>query len=560
MSARAEAAGCGIGSEFASETFSLMEQATASKIDVGRYFRILKRRKWWAIIPLMVLIPAVIAIAAMLPARYPAECLLDISATQSEEELSYAVRIDRRHIADAKLEHLKNIMLSYNNVRSLIVGGQGVQTVPGLSEGINKGSEREVEKLVEEIVKDIRITPQGTQYITVSYLGETEAISLGVVTRLVDNFLEEWMRRVKQDMQDALQQRNEELESFRRELELAEKTLRQFREEHLMELLARDPDFLMKRLSDVQERLGEIEWEMNASKQKLAFVKERLESTAEVEETAAIYRKSIKARKLDENIADLEIGLLMMRDAYTEDHPRVRQTKAQIDLLTAERERTEDEKAESTQERNPTYDKLREERIDCEVQIQMLEAERVSKQAIASQLSQDLKRVPSLLEAKSTYETKVQELKGQITESSRKREDARRRYELAQFSRYDAFRKLYVRSSPNRDWKTMIRFAIVGGFIAFAAATTLVVGKEYLDQSFTAVDDARSFLRIPSLGVVPVIMTRRDRRRKRLRWLVCVVTILLLIGAAVAVWFASEPVREFIIGQWNRAMEMIGQR
>ena len=537
-----------------------MEQATASKIDVGRYFRILKRRKWWAIIPLMVLVPAVIAIAAMLPARYPAECLLDISATQSEEELSYAVRIDRRHIADAKLEHLKNIMLSYNNVRSLIVGGQGVQTVPGLSEGINKGSEREVEKLVEEIVKDIRITPQGTQYITVSYLGETEAISLGVVTRLVDNFLEEWMRRVKQDMQDALQQRNEELESFRRELELAEKTLRQFREEHLMELLARDPDFLMKRLSDVQERLGEIEWEMNASKQKLAFVKERLESTAEVEETAAIYRKSIKARKLDENIADLEIGLLMMRDAYTEDHPRVRQTKAQIDLLTAERERTEDEKAESTQERNPTYDKLREERIDCEVQIQMLEAERVSKQAIASQLSQDLKRVPSLLEAKSTYETKVQELKGQITESSRKREDARRRYELAQFSRYDAFRKLYVRSSPNRDWKTMIRFAIVGGFIAFAAATTLVVGKEYLDQSFTAVDDARSFLRIPSLGVVPVIMTRRDRRRKRLRWLVCVVTIVLLIGAAVAVWFASEPVREFIIGQWNRAMEMIGQR
>jgi len=535
-----------------------MEQATPSKIDIGKYIRVLKRRKWWAIVPLLVLIPAVVAIAAVLPAKYPAECVLDISASQSEEELDYAVRINRRAIAENKLEHLTNIMLSYGNVRKLIVGGPDSRPVPGLAEGIDTTDESEVEKLVQKIIEDVRVTPQGTQYIKVEYLGATEQIALGVVTGLVDSFLEEWMRRVKQDQQDTLQQREEELKSLRRDLESAQKDLRRFREENAMLLSARDPDFLMKRLADTKQRLSEIDWELKAAEAKLAFIKERLESTPETEETIAVYRKSIKARKLEENIADLEIALLMMKDQYTEDHPRVKQIKSQIELLTAERERTEDEKAESTQERNPTYDKLREERIDTEALIQSLKEERASKQPLVQQLEEDIQKLPGLLEAQSKYEARVLELKDLIRSARKDREDARKRYELAQFARYDAFRKLYVRSSANRDLKGLVRFLVVGFFGAFAIAAALVVGKEYLDQSFTAVDDARSFLKIPSLGVVPTIVTPRDRRRKRLKLVLGIFTVLLLIGAAVAVWFVSDPVREELTTLWTKAEEMLG--
>jgi len=325
-----------------------------------------------------------------------------------------------------------------------------------------------------------------------------------------------------------------------------------------MLLSARDPDFLMKRLADTKQRLSEIDWELKAAEAKLAFIKERLESTPETEETIAVYRKSIKARKLEENIADLEIALLMMKDQYTEDHPRVKQIKSQIELLTAERERTEDEKAESTQERNPTYDKLREERIDTEALIQSLKEERASKQPLVQQLEEDIQKLPGLLEAQSKYEARVLELKDLIRSARKDREDARKRYELAQFARYDAFRKLYVRSSANRDLKGLVRFLVVGFFGAFAVAAALVVGKEYLDQSFTAVDDARSFLKIPSLGVVPTIVTPRDRRRKRLKLVLGIFTVLLLIGAAVAVWFVSDPVREELTKLWTKAEEMLG--
>jgi ferric-dicitrate binding protein FerR (iron transport regulator) len=61
-------------------------------------------------------------------------------------------------------------------------------------------------------------------------------------------------------------------------------------------------------------------------------------------------------------------------------------------------------------------------------------------------------------------------------------------------------------------------------------------GVEYIDQSFTAVDEARDFLRIPSLGVIPTITTRRDRRRRRAYRVLSVMLMAGIIAGFVAAY------------------------
>jgi len=519
-----------------------MEQAPQQKLDFSKYVHILLRRKWWGIIPLLVLIPATIFIAFKLPKKYPAQCMLYIGATPSEEEV--ARRIDRDTMAENKLQDIRNRMLDYNNIRQLIVGSTTSEPIRGLADDIDTTDEVEIEKLYEEIRKEVRISLEGHEYILVTYRGKTPEIALSVVSELVDKFLDSWIGTVKSGHQEALERRNDELDSLRRQLDAADAKLRRFRKEHTKELLTRDPGSLVKKFDKLRERLSEIEWELESKKRKRAYLKERLQETPSRKEASSKYERSVMRLKLEEAIADVKIGLLLMRDRYTPDHPEVKKREAELELLEAEREKTTDEKTEVTFESNPIYDKFHEAEKDVELEIQMLESERASNLAQQMELKEEIAKLPQLQEQMAKYEREIEGLKLLYNGALQAKAEAERRFELARFARINSFQKLTIRSSPKPDYSTVLKFVAMGLFATVAAAAAAMVGAEYLDQSFTSVDEARDFLRIPSLGVVPVIVTPRDvRRRKKIRWAVGI-GILLLIGAAVVASWSIPELRD----------------
>ena len=525
-----------------------MEQTPQQKFDFSKYIHILLRRKWWGILPLFVLIPATIVVSVKLPKRYPAQCMLYIGATPSEEEL--ATRIDTESVAENKLQDIKNQMLDYKNIRQLIVGSTGgvggttIAPIPGLVEGINVNNPLEVEKLYDKIRKEVSITPRGHKYILVRYLGKTPDIALSVVNGLVDKFLDSWIAEDVKGHQEALERRNEELDSLRRRLDTADKKLRQFREQYTKELLTRDPGSLVKGLGRLKERLSEIEWELISKKRKREYLKERLQETPSTKETSAKYERSVMKLRLEEGIADLKIGLLLMRDKYTPDHPEIKKREIELELLEGEREKTQDEKTEVTRETNPIYDKLSEAENDVELEIQMLESERASNQALETELEAEIGKLPLLQERMAKYEREIEGLRLLYSGARQTKADAERRFELARFARINSFQKLTIRSSPKPDYSDMLKCFGGGFFLMIATAVGAMAGAEYLDQSFTSVDEARNFLRIPSLGVVPVIVTPKDiRRRKRIRWIACI-TPLLLVGAIVVAGVLSPAVRD----------------
>jgi len=526
-----------------------MEQAPAQKFDFGKYVNILLRRKWWGIVPLFVLIPATFVGAALSPKKYQATCMLYIGATPAEEEVS--ARMNPLRMAQNKLQDIRNRMLDYNNIRELIAGSDTSEPVRGLAEGINVNDEADIEKLYNEILGAVSVNPMGTEYIQVSYRGKTSEIALSVVSELVDKFLDSWIGTVKSGHLEALDRRNDELESLKRRLDQADKNLREFNQRYGREIFTRDPDYLMRTLGIVTTRLNEIGWELEAKARKRQFLKERLQETSATRESLAKYERSLKRRELDRRIAELEIALLLMSDKFTPDHPEVKKRQTQLDLLKEERDKTEDEKTEVTVEPNPVYDRYREDEHNVELEIQVLESERASKTARQTELKEDIHNLPLLREQKSKYEREIEVLRQLYAESNRAKADAQRRFDLARLARINSFQKLTIRSSPKPDYSSALKTVAFGLFATVAVAVAAMVGREYLDQSLTTIDDARDFLRIPSLGVVPMIVTAGDlRRRKRMRWLIAV-SVLVLIGAAAAACWKIPVIRDPLANMIN---------
>ena len=526
-----------------------MEHAS-QKLDLGKYKTMFLRRKWWGIVPFVALSLATAFTALYWPKKYAAECLLYFGATVQEEEMDpfykrTPVGMTSEDIAEQKLEQVRNRMLTYNNIKDLIVGSETSEPVRGLADDIDVNDPIELENKYDEIRTSVYIRLVGTEYIRMYYLGNTPKIALSVVSELVGKFLNSWIGQMQSAHQEVLTQRSVDVENLKRALDQADEKLRQFREQNSKELIMH-PNFLAQSYEETKTRLSAIDAEIAAKRQKLDFLVERIQETPANRETSVTFRRSVKKERLEEEIAEIDIQRLLMKDLYTADHPRVKRFDEQKKLLEDEYERATDERTDIVMEPHPIYDKLREQQSDVELDLRMLEGERAAKQALRAQLESDIDRVPRLQEQESIYEREILSLRDLYTEARKALQEARRRADLAQTNRLNAFQRVFQRASPRPDPSMMIKIAIMGMFVSFTLAVAAVIGREYLDQSFTTVDEARDFLRIPSLGIVPVIVTRRDARRRRWHAAIGIATALLIVGAGVAAYFTVEEVKDVL--------------
>ena len=109
-----------------------------------------------------------------------------------------------------------------------------------------------------------------------------------------------------------------------------------------------------------------------------------------------------------------------------------------------------------------------------------------------------------------------------------------------------------ARVPQTSDIRHILRLAVMGLFVSLAAGMGAIVGMEFLDQSFTDVETARAFLRLPSLGVIPLIETRRNRRVRWLRYLI-VLAVFAAVAAAIGLtaWLKIPPLYDVETAVWQ---------
>ena len=537
-----------------------MEQSSQERTS-GKLGAIWRRRKWWLITPLFLCSILSAVCAELWPAKYLAVCVLDIGATVGEKDVKPALETAaasyRQAIADNKREEIQLKMVDDKRMIRDLIEGTRERRVPGLvPEGVRL-NDVEVEKLIEDIQKDIKVRLQGTDYIVISYLADNSTLASAVLSELVGRFRTERTGE-NRDRYDAISySRDQNLKQVQKRMGDAEESLRRFREENVSKLLMKDPDYLAKSLEENKARVNEIEAELTAKKQKAQFLKERLEETPSTKEASATYQKSVMRQKLESQIADLQIAMLLMKDQFTDVHPRMMKIQEQINKLKEQSDKEVDEKTNVKVDSNETYEKLRNDQNDVKLEIQQLESEQKSKAALVKDLERDISTIPQLLSEERKKNMEIDGYKRAREKAVEAKEDADRRAALAEVDNIDAFRiAMPVRASSKPDVRNKLQAFGIGMLITCALSFCCIAMGLRRDQgTFLAVDDARDFLDIPSLGIVPVIPTRLDKWRKRTRAIFIAILAALYVAAAVTAIMLADRLQPLIVEKFNTLMQ-----
>jgi len=526
----------------------LQSHATiAEKVDVRKYWLVLRRRKWWGIIPFTLLALLFSVICLAVPPKYLSTCV--IKASKSEVAEIYGT--GRTSKIKTSRAVVSEEMLRYDRVMRALAGTEILREIEKKAEVDPELRGKLEEDLYNRVNKNTHIGSMGDVLIRVSYLGETPDRAFTVLGKLTNYFVENALAKERNNARRAREMAQKELTAATAELERKESDLASYVQEHPSVTRAgastRQDEF-----GDVSKELEKLNRQITAQQHKLDRYREQLENMPErvIDEIKSPTNPEVTLLRTELTKARRRLASLLKM--YKPAHPVVKTARDDVEATREELSRAEREKPqeEVTLKPNRVRDELESKRLELEAKIEYDLQTKSTLQLRKTKLEEELSALPSMQK--------------EYTRKRRDREAAEERYDagLKDFKRIDrdfhtkmeglvSFSIIASARKPHaKDIRHIVRLAMMGLFVALAAGAGAIAGTEFLDQTFTDVESARSFLRLPSLGVIPVIETRGDKRSRLLRTIVTIVAIVALAAAVVLAAFYVDPVTQWAERLW----------
>lgn len=299
-----------------------------------------------------------------------------------------------------------------------------VQLVEELGLNKNKDNPLEFERLITETKKQISVNMKGSDIITISYQGRDPATTQEVVNTITDILIRRNLDSQSEEANTAIDFIKDQLNIYRKRLESSEEALSQFKETYGLQMPL--------------------------------------------------------AVQLNAELASLEAELTALLVDRTEEHPRVKELRNQIQSLKEKRTEQIRRAAENTQ-------------VDMKEYIEI--AESVPKQ------EQELARL--------TRDTEInQKIYAMLLE---KLESARISQQLETSENKTKFKIVEPARLPLKPIKpNKIKFGFLGFLLGAMAGLGCAYLAEYADRSFKEIEDLRSCFDLPVLAAIPRIITEDD--------------------------------------------------
>ncbi|MBN1793904.1 MAG: hypothetical protein JW844_02960 [Candidatus Omnitrophica bacterium] len=190
------------------------------------YLQIFMRRKWFFIMPVILVVVAAIVISGTLPKIYSAQTIMMVVEEKTEnpmmQGLSASTTIGQR------MNNIKEELLSW---RSMV---QLVKQVKLLPEDVNPLT---LENYINrELRKNLEIRSRGGNVVTVSFEGKDPAKTQEIVNSITDIFIQQNQTTQIEESEDAIVFIEQELGVYKQNLENAEDKLRKFKEVYSLDM------------------------------------------------------------------------------------------------------------------------------------------------------------------------------------------------------------------------------------------------------------------------------------------------------------------------------------
>jgi len=465
------------------------------------YLSLVRRRKWWAIVPLLLCIIGGIVLAAVLPRVYRSFATVGIASPRVSPDLvGSATETSRDERVRAIAQQLLN--------RSVL---EQVARAEGLDEG---GSlDRAVDQMLQPdririepatLLKTVKSDKPPLDTFLLSYAAADPQLAQRVTNRLANVFVSTTSRVRELRAEDTSAFISTQLSQSKQRLDALEGRLRESKEAY-MGRLPEQTDANLRMVASLQQQMESTANALRGEQDRLTMIERQLESLkqggSDVVTSSGTRLSSAQAR-----VAQLQQQLAQARAIYTDKHPEIQ--RLQEDLASArrdaaaEREQPEADRLASLQV-DPAYRQLTADREAARLRINELQRVSASTRQQVAMYQSRVEAAPMVAQQLASVQREYDLERQQYARLSEKLQAASLAESLERGRGGEQFKVLYAAFLPSTpESPNVLRLLLLSVFFGLVLGAGAAVGREYMDRSLHDVRALQDEFDVPVLGEI----------------------------------------------------------
>ena len=470
------------------------------------FFDIIERRKWWIIMPFLLVILTGLTYALVAPRVYEAETLILVQPQKVPED--YVRSIVSGDVED-RLKTISQQVTSRTNLERIIQNFD-LYDNPDTSLALH----RKVELMRRKIKIDVanrsgrRETEPNSFKIFFQYKDATKARD--VTNALTANFIEENLRSRESQAIGTSDFIIDELESVKLQLIDKEEELKRYRESYMGGL----PEQLETNLSTLerlQAHLDQLHKNLRDAENRRIVVQTQI--VEEEKRRAELALSSGSPAQRPRDLPSLRAELTFLKSKYSQRHPNVIQLKEQIRELEAAKAKKEADAVEGETVTEGLDQTLPSQLQEIELEIKSLKAEIPSIRSQIERLQTKVEETPKREQELLTLNRDYENLKGLYESLLQRKLEAKIAVSLERKQKGEQFRVIDPAKVPAEPVKpNMRRLMLLTLLLGLCLGLGLAFLVEAGDKSYKTPNELENDVKLPILMTMPIHYTEKQAR------------------------------------------------
>jgi len=486
----------------------MMEQDIKS---ISDYWVIVKRWKFYFIVPCVVITITALLLAVLLPAIYRSEGTILVESQQIPTEF---VQSTITSYAEERIQVIKQIVMTRENLLK-IINKYNLYEEQRATQPLSRIIDMMQKNIFVEIISgDIggamnrrRSAPSIT--FLVAFEHPVPAIAQNVTNELVTLFLSENLKTRTERASQTTQFLSKEAEKLKIKLDIIESQVAEYKQKY-KDSLPENLDFNTRLLEQAKAELSEIERDIKSEKDQKAYLEVQLASVQ-----STIPANSEETLTPKQQLVLYQNQYKELTSKYGPEHPDVRKVKRQIAELKTQL-KTAPDTSEQVIAGNPAMMLAQAQISSSKSKITSLESQRQKLKDKITLLEQRILTTPQVERGFKELDRDYEKIKEQYEDLKAKESEARLSQSMEEQSKAERFALLEPPDLPMKPVKPpRDKILILGLMLGFGGGLGMVMLRDQMDGSIRGSRHLTRVMKIAPLVTIPYIETSTEKTRWR---------------------------------------------
>ena len=505
----------------------------------AEYVRMLWKRKFYIIVPAIIVTSTLMYVIRSLPDVFKSEALVLVEQSKVNSA-SQAPQVD----ITSRLGTIKNLVISRTSLKEIIENF-------GLYRDLKAANVAE-ETVLDEMRKHIdvltRSTGGGANAFTIEFKGQDPGLVRDVTAELTRRFIDTYQQTMEYESTRLMEQFDNQLVERKKHLEAIEAERAVLQRDH-PEVFEGNDKTITSQINSLTLQMQSLRSSADSLANNISIM-ETMKSNAKNPSTVNFNQPRITNSSegpLMVRLADLKAALSTKLKIFKDKHPEILELRGQIEAVEKQLQDAKD----SAQKEN---DAIKSEQLaqlkdnpalkEWDIRIEGARREYAMKQNEIAQLQSQISSLNARLEGVPALQAAVQKIERDYLTTQKdyealltQRNNAKMSTEIARELGGNTFKLQDAANTPERPFAPQ-RSILYGLSLMLGIASGLAIALAMEARSLFTIQDARDvehYMHLPLLVTIPQIVTDTERRQRAMLRLVQVAGVILLILVAIPV-------------------------